>query len=98
MTALMLQNQCTMQPRKHVSRTTGLRSRVSEYQHSCWSSSNPDTSQSAGRPSAAAMKAREQELVPQLIRFLLDHPQLKAREKVPPGLCLLNCTHCAWRI
>jgi hypothetical protein len=43
------------------------------------------------------MKAREQELVPQLIRFLLDHPRLKAREKVPPGSCLLNRTHCPWR-
>jgi hypothetical protein len=62
----------------------------------CWSILNAYTWQPAGRPSAAAMKAREQELVPHLIRFLLDHPRLKAREKVPPGSCLLNRTHCAW--
>jgi len=36
----------------------------------------------AGRLPSAAAKAREEELMPPLIRFLLAHPELKAREKV----------------
>ena len=79
----MLQCPSTPQQRKHASHTTGLLSGGSEDQQLCSSIFNPNTSQSAGRPSAAAMKARDQELMPQLIRFLLDHPRLKAREKVP---------------